>query len=108
MTKALSAIDVVRSLRPGMVVFLPGSSGEPVSFIDALKQEPQAANGVRFITSFLPNFNPEPLAGIAPGAEHVCFFSQARRIDGAEEQQLALSYTGIATFLKQRAKIDLT
>lgn len=53
----LSMGAVVASLRPGMTVFLAGTSGESLAFAEALRANPEAAAGVRFVGVLFPGIN---------------------------------------------------
>lgn len=70
----LSMADVVDRLRPGMTVFVPGTSGESLAFAAALKANPAAAAGVRFVGVLFPGINEIAYAGLHPEARQRAYF----------------------------------
>ncbi|BAL27225.1 acetyl-CoA hydrolase/transferase family protein [Azoarcus sp. KH32C] len=70
----LSMAEVVRGLRPGMTVFVPGTSGESLAFAEALKADPGAAAGVRFVGVLFPGINDTAYVGLHPEARQRAYF----------------------------------
>lgn len=67
-------------LRPGMRVFVPGASNEPVGLLDALAERPEAAAGVTFTQFPLPGMNRTDFPGLHADARMEAFFlTQALR-----------------------------
>lgn len=102
--------DVVASLRPGMTVYLPGVSGESLPLIEALKAQPQAAAGVRFLGAHFPGINRFDYLGLHPQARQRAYFMQPwlrpALLDGRAEL-LPLDYPGIFRDLAEEVEIDL-
>lgn len=69
-----SMADVVDGLRPGMTVFVAGTSGESLAFAEALKANPDAAAGVRFVGVLFPGINDTAYVGLHPEARQRAYF----------------------------------
>lgn len=65
---------VVESLRPGMTVFLAGTSGESLAFAEALAARPERAAGVRFAGVLFPGINHTAYVGLHPEARQRAYF----------------------------------
>ena len=108
--KRLSLTQILDLLRPGMTVYLPGVSGESLAFLAALKERPEAANGVCFTGVHFPGINRSDYLGLHPQARQRAYFMQpglrAGFSDGRAEL-LSLDYPGIYRDLSQHADIDL-
>ncbi|NMF96400.1 acetyl-CoA hydrolase [Aromatoleum toluolicum] len=70
----LSMAEVVEGLRPGMTVFVSGTSGESLAFAEALKSNPDAAAGVRFVGVLFPGINDIAYVGLHPEARQRAYF----------------------------------
>jgi 4-hydroxybutyrate CoA-transferase len=95
---------LLAELRPGMRIFLPGSSGEPTAFLDALKGRPEAGRGLQIVTNFLPGINRLEPDMLPPDAHVTGFFGQPRL--GDRFTMLPLTYREIDDYLAG-ADIDL-
>jgi acyl-CoA hydrolase len=62
MPKRISMRGVIDSLEFGESVYLAGSCGEPSELTQLLVEQPERAQGVRFVTSFVPGINQRNLA----------------------------------------------
>src|SRR5260370_35119186 len=69
-----TAAAVVRQLRPGMTVFVPGVSAESLSFYEALQAEPSHAAGVTFVGIHFPGINHSDYLGLHPAARPRAYF----------------------------------
>ncbi len=102
--------DLVAALRPGMTVYVPGVSGESLPFYAALKAQPEAANGVRFVGAHFPGINRSDYLGLHPQARQRGYFMQpglrAGFADGRAEL-LPLDYPAIFRDLAEDVAIDL-
>ena len=63
MPETLSLDHVADLLRPGMRVFVPGASNEPVALLEALAARPDKTAGVTFVQFPLPGMNQTDFAG---------------------------------------------
>lgn len=61
-------------LAPGMRVFVPGASNEPLGLIEAIAARPECAAGVTFVQFPLPGMNETDFAGLHPDARMESFF----------------------------------
>ena len=71
---SLAAAEVPGLLRPGMRVYVAGSSGEPSALLDVIKQNPGAAAGVHFIQFPLPVLNSTDFTALTSTTEQSVFF----------------------------------
>lgn len=110
MPKQLSAAELPSLLRPGMRVYAPGLAGESGLVVEALRSQPEASAGVRYIGVWLPGINRVDYAGLHAEARSTAFFVYpdlhasfaAGRVDF-----LPLSYFSVYAYLRDRAAIDL-
>lgn len=110
MPKSLSASEVPGLLRPGLRVYAPGLAGESGLMVDALRSQPEASAGVRYIGVWLPGINRVDYAGLHPDARSTAFFVYpdlhasfaAGRMDF-----LPLSYFSVYAYFRDHAIIDL-
>lgn len=110
MPKLIQSDVVPRLLKPGMVVYAPGVSGESPVFVQALREVPEASAGVRFVGVWLPGFNRMDYAGLHPEARATAFFIgsdlhqsfAAGRID-----YLPISYFNIWRYFAELPRVDL-
>ena len=87
--KVLSDQEFAALLRPGMRVFVPGSSGEPGGLIDALAVQPDAAAGVTFVQFPIPGMNTTDFSAFAPTARMEVFFMTAQLQAGLAAGRIA-------------------
>lgn len=80
--KSSSELEFAALLRPGMRVFLPGSSGEPGGLLDALAAHPEAAAGVTFVQFPIPGMNTTDFTSFHPSARMETFFMTPQLQDG--------------------------
>lgn len=98
-------------VRPGQLVFVPGSSGAPLAFMDALRREHSRSAELRLLTTYVPGINRLDMDAMAPSARVTGLFMQ----DGLSIAQrdgryglLPMSYAGFARHLHESIDIDLT
>lgn len=106
----LSLAEVLAELRPGMNVFVPGMSGESLALYEALKANPEAANGVRFIGAVFPGINRSDYLGLSPSARQRAYFMQPGLRPGLADgraELVPLDYPGIYRELSAREDIDI-
>jgi 4-hydroxybutyrate CoA-transferase len=97
-------------LSAGTSVYLPGTSGEPSAFLEALQRRPASAAGVRFVTNFVPGLNDFDLLGLDSGCQLTCFFMTDALQKHARSPRLNLvpsTYLEIDRHLRSTAKPDL-
>lgn len=71
-------------LRPGMRVFVSGSSNEPGALLEALAAAPACAAGVTFVQFPVGGLNRFDLSALHEDARHECFFMTPQLASGLE------------------------
>jgi len=107
---SMSLSSVVKSLRPGMTVYVPGVSGESLSFYQALKDNQEACDGVRFVGVLFPGINSSDYLGLHPSARQRNYFmvpGMRRGLNDGRAEILPLDYPSIYRDLKDNLEIDL-
>lgn len=102
-----SLSDAVHSLPAGSRVFLPGSTGESVSFTEALCAAD--APPLAITASFVPGINSAPLGELPEGTTFSSLFSPLaapKAQPRAALRHLPLSYGGFVAYLRDRASFD--
>ena len=72
--KTIAATDLPALLRPGMTVFVAGSSNEPMALVDAIGARPEAAREVAFMQFPLPGINRTDFSALHDRATMTTFF----------------------------------
>ena len=67
-------VELLQLLKPGMTVYIAGSSGEPTKALEILASAPQRCAGINFITSFVPGINRFDLSTLGQEAYFTVFF----------------------------------
>ncbi len=110
MPKSLSALELPGLLRPGLNVYAPGLAGESGLMVDALRSQPEASAGVRYVGVWLPGINRVDYAGLHADARSTAFFIHPdlrASFDAGRIDFLPLSYFAVYAYLRDRAPIDL-
>lgn len=110
MPQAIAAAEVASLLKPGMTVFVQGSTGEPLTLIEALQAAPAASAGVHYVTCFVPSVNHTDLAALHEEAQLTTFFVQPElkdSFDAGRVNFLPLHYSGICTYFAELPPVDL-
>ena len=94
----ISMNSLLATLRPGMRVFVPGSSGEPRSFLAALANADESIAGIELVTNFLPGINRLDPALHSAGIRTTAFFGLPGL--GPDDTILPLSYREIDDYLR--------
>jgi acyl-CoA hydrolase len=100
------------AVAPGQSIFIPGATGIPLAFIDALLMTPEISRDVRLMTSIAPGIE-NPLDGerLHPTAVVSGLFMQpslAQAQRSGRYRMLPLSYSGFVRYLRDTAAFDLT
>lgn len=104
------AASLVAGLKPGMTVFVPGVSGESLAFHEALRANPEAANGVRFAGLLFPGINRSDYVGLHPAARqrnYVMTPGLRAGLASGRAELLPLDYPGIWRDLSTNVEVDL-
>ncbi len=100
----LTPADSVRRLRPGQRVFVPGASGAPTVWIDALLAEPDANRGIALTTTYIPGINRLPLDHLHDTAKVSGLFAHP---GSAAYRHLPISYAGFLRNLADAPPFDI-
>lgn len=98
MSQTMTLDQVVALLRPGMNVFVPGTSGESLAFFEALRRSPERSAGVRFVGVHFPGINQSDYAGLHPAATLRAYFAQPSLREPMQQGRvdlLPVDYTGV-------------
>lgn len=110
MPQSIAPADIPRLLKPGMTVYVQGTSGETPLFADALRAVPDAAAGVRFTGVWLPGYNRIDYAALHPDARSTVFFVGPDLRSSFEAGHVAykpLTYFGAYGHLRDDLDIDV-
>lgn len=110
MPQAIRAADLPTLLRPGMTVYAPGLAGESALLVEALRAQPQALAGVRFVGVWLPGYNRTDYAELHPEARSTAFFvfPQLRASFAAGHVDYhPISYYAAYNYLRDAIVVDL-
>lgn len=110
MGRQVSATDFAGLISPEQLVFLPGSSGAPLEFMQALQSAPECSRDLRLLTSYVPGINALDIDSFHSTAQVSGLFmqpslSQAQR-DG-RYRHLPFSCAGFTRYLVDAIDIDL-
>jgi 4-hydroxybutyrate CoA-transferase len=109
MPSTITADRLPELLRPGMTVFVQGSSGEPTPLLQALAAEPAASARVHYVGCLIPGLNVIDPASFHPDARLTSFFvfgDIAKSHAAGRVRFLPLHYSGIWQYLSE-LPIDL-
>jgi 4-hydroxybutyrate CoA-transferase len=109
MPRTITADRLPELLRPGMTVFVQGSSGEPTPLLRALAAAPAANAGVHYVGCLIPGLNVIDPASFHPDARLTSFFvfgDIAKSHAAGRVRFLPLHYSGIWQYLSE-LPIDL-
>ncbi|MCG8696214.1 MAG: hypothetical protein MI806_33775 [Minwuiales bacterium] len=110
MTKWVQPDVVPKLLRPGMTVFVAGAGNEPLSLIDALKAEPTASAGVRYVALMVPGINDTDYTALHAETRLTVFFATPTLRDGLDTGRIdfvPMQYRAIHDYLSDGIEIDL-
>jgi 4-hydroxybutyrate CoA-transferase len=85
----IDASAVPSLLKPGMRVYVGGSSNEPTGLLDAIAARPTSAAGVTFVQFPLAGLNNRDLSALHPDARLECFFMAPQLADGLTQGRVA-------------------
>src|ERR1700757_638565 len=109
MGRLCTALQVVGTLKPNTTVYVPGMTGESLSFLRALQASPERAEDVRFVGVLFPGVNRSDYLGLHPRARQRAYFMSPVLREGMAQgrmELLPLDYPGAFRDL-QRSHIDL-
>lgn len=95
---------------PGQTVFLPGSAGAPLAFVDDLLQDPQHSAGLEIVTSYVPGINALDLDRLDATACVSGLFMQPSFGNAQREgryRHLPMTYAGFVRHVRDEVVPDL-
>ncbi len=107
--RTLTPESALSLLQPGMRVFVHAGPSECMTFIEALKANPERARGVEFVGVFIPGLNTTDYSALAPDARIASTFVSppfAEAFAAGRLRYLPKAYSGFASTLA-RMKLDL-
>lgn len=107
--RTLTPAAALSLLEPGMRVFVHAGPSECMTFVEALKADPERARGVEFVGVFIPGLNATDYSALAPDARIASTFVSppfAEAFANGRLRYLPKAYSGFASVLA-RMKIDL-
>lgn len=109
MPQIISQKQFVELLRPGHTVYVQNGCTQPVTLVDAIKNAPDCAAQVTFI-SMVNRLNPYNFAALNPTAEQITFFMSGLLRKGYDPKRLhilPLHLSEIFRYLADVADIDI-
>jgi len=97
-------------VRPGQLVYVPGSSGAPLAFMSELLRDAALTQRARLLTTYVPGINPLDLSGLHATGECTGPFMHASVSQAQRDHRyrvLPTSYSGFVRHLQEDADIDL-
>lgn len=97
-------------VKPGEWVFVPGSSGAPLTFMTELMRDPAFTQDTRLLTSYVPGINALDLDGMHPTGQVTGLFMQPGLAAAQREgrfRALPMSYAGFVRHITDHVDIDL-
>ena len=107
--RTLTPAATLSLLAPGMRVFVHAGPSECMTFVEALKADPERARDVEFVGVFIPGLNTFDYSALAPGARIASTFVSPPFADAfaaGRLRYLPKAYSGFAGTLA-RMQIDL-
>jgi acyl-CoA hydrolase len=105
-----SSAAAVDRLRPGMMVFVPGMSGESLSLFEELTRHPERADGLTFVGVHFPGINRSDYLGLNSNVRQRAYFMSPALREGLSTGRvdlLPLDYPGIVRDLERMRPPDV-
>lgn len=97
-------------IKPGEWVFVPGSSGAPLSFMEELLRDPELTRDARLLTSYVPGINALDLERMHSSGQVTGLFMQPEFAVAQREgrfRALPMSYAGFVRHINEQIDVDL-
>ncbi len=110
MTKTIQPADLAGLLKPGMTVFIQGSTGEPTVLLSALAEAGEASRGVHYVGCFLAGVNTTDPAAFHDEASATVFFVYGPFEESYNAGKLRLvpaGYRSIYAYMERLPPVDL-
>ena len=111
MPTSISTDKLSTQVSAGDLVYLPGSSGAPLAFVNELLKDPQRSANLRVLTTYVPGINRLEIDRFHPSSRCTGLFMQpglsAAQRDG-RYRLLPLTYAGFVRHVRDEVSPDLT
>ncbi|MCK8683273.1 acetyl-CoA hydrolase/transferase family protein [Pseudomonas umsongensis] len=110
MTLSVAVADLPGLIEPGKWVFVPGSSGAPQAFMEALQSSQENSRDLRLLTTYVPGINALDMTRFHSSAQITGLFMQPGLGEAQRDgryRHLPLSYAGFNRHLADAVDIDL-
>jgi 4-hydroxybutyrate CoA-transferase len=110
MPKAIAAAELPALLRPGMTVYVQGSTGQPTALFEALQAAPEASRDVHYVGCLLPGVNDIDPSDLHETVRLTTFFQYGTMGDPARAHRVRFMpqhYSGIWAYLSGLEPIDV-
>jgi len=108
--KTIAADQLAAQVRPGQLVYVPGSSGAPLDFVADLVRQRQYSHDLRMLTSYVPGINELPIDGFDGSASVTGLFMQPGLTTAQRDGRyrlLPISYAGFVRHVLDNVEVDL-
>jgi 4-hydroxybutyrate CoA-transferase len=109
MTSWIEADEVAERLKPGMTVFVAGTSAEPRAILDSLSRHADRCAGVRFVSVSIPGINGVDFSAYHPETRSTAFFATRENRDSIASGRVdfvPLQYRAIFDYLEHDMPVD--
>ncbi len=106
----VSQSDLAGLVEPGQTIYLPGSSGAPAAFLNALLHDREFSRGLELLISFVPGINALDLGKLSPDARVTGLFMESAWADAqrcGRYRSLPMSYAGFVRHIHDQVRVDL-
>ncbi|GEN35437.1 acetyl-CoA hydrolase/transferase family protein [Aneurinibacillus danicus] len=110
MTVTIRADEVPQLFQPGMHVYIQGYASEPVTILQALKNMPEASNGIHYISNVLPGLNQLDFTSLHKNASMTAFFltrELKKSFLNEKVRFVPLHLTETYNYLNNEAQVDV-
>jgi 4-hydroxybutyrate CoA-transferase len=110
MTTWINADQVGEHLKPGMTVFVAGATAEPLTILDALRNNPDCCAGVRFVSASIPGVNHVDFSSFHDNCKSTAFFATPENrssISTGNVDFLPMQYRAIFDYLSDDQHFDV-
>ena len=110
MTSWIEADEVAERLKPGMTVFVAGTSAEPRATLDALSRHADRCAGVRFVSVSIPGINGVDFSAYHAETQSTAFFATRENRDSIASGRVdfvPLQYRAIFDYLEHDMPVDV-
>lgn len=109
MTRWIEADELAALLKPGMTVFVAGTTAEPREILESLRHHSERCAGVRFVSVSIPGINDFDFSELHPDGRSTAFFATPQNrasIQAGRTEFVPLQYSAIFDYLRDELKID--